>query len=160
MNEIMPNEHHYLDSGLDNVFLLNGFEITETPYGPSVSIIDVDGLHSCIARHLVQKPKLLTGKEFRFLRIELDMSQRLIGKLCGAKERTVRDWESSGSVADPANRIIRFIYTERFNRESTFEEFSKRILRLQEMDKQDFEQRLRSTAHGWESASEQYALEM
>lgn len=160
MDKTMPNEYRYIDSGLDNVFLLNGFEIVETPYGKSVSIVDVDGLHRCIAMQLVQKPNFLTGKEFRFLRVELDMSQRLMGKLCGVRERAVRNWECSGSVPDPANRIIRFIYTERFSRESTFEEFSKQILRLQEIDKRDFEQRLRSTSTGWESASQQYALQM
>ena len=160
MHDVMPKEYRYLDSGLDNVILLNGFEIIETPYGKSVSIKDMEGLHKCISCHLVEKPNFLTGKEFRFLRIELDMSQRLMGRLCGVNERSVRNWESSVSVPDPANRIIRLIYIERGNRESTFEEFSKHILQLQEPDKREYEQRLRSTANGWETASEQYALQM
>ena len=71
--------HHYLESGLDNILLLNGFEVRPTPYGEAVFIQDVDGLHRSIAKYLVEKPTNLTGKEFRFLRIELDLSQQAMG---------------------------------------------------------------------------------
>ncbi len=60
----------YTDCGLDNVILQNGYEEIDTPYGKSVSITDVRGLHECIGLHLVTKPAALTGREFRFLRVD------------------------------------------------------------------------------------------
>ena len=35
--------HHYRESGLSNVYLINGFRYVETPYGRSVIIEDLDG---------------------------------------------------------------------------------------------------------------------
>ena len=41
----MPNLHHYTGSGLDYVYLANGYEIHETPFGKAVSIHNADELH-------------------------------------------------------------------------------------------------------------------
>ncbi|MBU0656550.1 MAG: hypothetical protein KJ914_15615 [Gammaproteobacteria bacterium] len=39
---------HYQSCGLANVWLCNGFENKQTPYGEAVSIADVEGLHKAI----------------------------------------------------------------------------------------------------------------
>lgn len=151
--------YHYIESGLDNIYLQNGFKVTESPYGDAVSITDMDGLHRLIGRNLVDKPAPLTGQEFRFLRVELDLSQKMMGRLLGRKERRVRDWETGGkAVPEPANTMIRFFYRERTNPSETYEEFSKAIAELQELDKALFEMRLRSTDHGWEAHDEMIAV--
>jgi putative transcriptional regulator len=141
--------HHYTESGLDNVWLAGGFEETETPYGKGVAIHDIDGLHRCIADWLLHKPEPLTGGEFRFLRMELDLSQGTMGGLCGRNERCVRDWESSDKVPEPANRIIRVIYRERYDPNATFEGMSKEIEELQRLDREVHELRLKVTKEGW-----------
>jgi len=38
------NGYHYRECGLDNVWLLNGYELHDTPYGKGVSFVDVEGL--------------------------------------------------------------------------------------------------------------------
>ena len=41
--------HHYVNSGLDYVYLANGFTVHDTPYGSGVAIENADGLHHAIA---------------------------------------------------------------------------------------------------------------
>ena len=75
----MENWLHYTACGLDNVWLASGFTVKETKYGKGVSIEDVDGLHQLLASNLVEKKGLLTGKEFRFLRVHLGLTQQSLG---------------------------------------------------------------------------------
>ncbi len=90
---------HYTACGLDNVWLANGFTVKETKYGRGVAIQDVDGLHRLLATHLVDKPGLLTGKEFRFLRVHLGLTQQALAKLMGdLSENAISLWERKDSV--------------------------------------------------------------
>lgn len=142
--------HHYTECGLDYVWLEGGFEVVESPYGRSVAIADIDGLHRCIARHLVHKSGSLTGAEFRFLRGELDLSQFAMGALCGREERSVRQWEALDAVPEPANTIIRVVYRERYEPDATYEGIARTIASLQKADKELFELKLMATDNGWQ----------
>jgi putative transcriptional regulator len=103
--------YHYTMCGLDNVWLENGFEIIETPYGQGVSIHDVEGLHVAIAKNIITKSKRLTGKEIKFLRKELNMSQSALSVALGVSENSVRGWEKSRTdISQPADRLLRLIY--------------------------------------------------
>lgn len=145
--------HHYVESGLDNVYLEGGFKIVESPYGKGVAITGLDGLHRCIAECLIVKPGPLSGAEFRFLRKELDLSQDAMGMLCGRNARTVREWEKSEKVEEPANTIIRVIYKERDDKSATFEDMARMIAEIQKLDKQLFEMKLMATDGGWKDCS-------
>jgi len=58
---------HYTASGLDYVYLRNGFQVEEDPdYGRIVTIDAVDDLHRAIGLYVVEQPRGLTGPEFRF----------------------------------------------------------------------------------------------
>lgn len=106
------NSYHYTQSGLDNVWLENGFLIMETPYGRSVAVDDVDGLHRAIGAALVEKPGTLTGKEFRFLRLELDLSQVRLGELLGTSSQSVARWEKTGNIPKDVDFLVRHIYRQ------------------------------------------------
>lgn len=93
MTQQLP--YQYTESGLDNIYLLSGVHFRDTPYGRTISIEDVDGLHRVIAGLLVDKPAALTGKEFRFLRQFLGMSQKKLGDLFGLEDQTIAIWEKS-----------------------------------------------------------------
>src|SRR5437016_11253514 len=80
--------YHYTESGLGNVWLKNGYVMKNTPYGEGVSIQDVEGLHKLIGTIIAKRPKL-TGKELRFLRKEMEMSQRALGELLGTSEQNI-----------------------------------------------------------------------
>ena len=92
--------HHYRECGLDNIFLLNGFTVRETRHGRAVSIEDIDGLHRAIGTHLAKEKRMLTGAELRFLRVELGLSQKLLGMLLGKTAQTVARWEKGQSRID------------------------------------------------------------
>lgn len=106
--------YHYKDSGLDNIYLVNGFEKHETAYGAGVAIDDIDGLHKAIGKWLATVPKPITGAELRFLRHELDLSQKKLGLMMGKSEQAIGRWErGSAKAIDPAaDRLIRIFYVE------------------------------------------------
>ena len=87
--------YHYVESGLDNVYLTNGFTVHKTAYGEGVSIQDTEGLHKAIGQWLISVPKPLTGAELRFLRIEMDIIQKNLAAILGTTEQTLRLWEKS-----------------------------------------------------------------
>lgn len=99
--------------GLDNVFLRNGYRKHVTPYGRGVSFQNLDGLHQAIARTLVEKPAVLSGDEFRFLRRELDLSQHAFGAIVGKSEQAVAIWEKQNRVPRDADLIVRALYRDR-----------------------------------------------
>ena len=121
------SEYHYVECGLPNVWLRNGFENKQTPYGQGVSIVDIERLHRCIARTLCDKPVQLTGREFRFMRRELDFSQKIIGEIFGRSDRSIRDLEHKGAVKEPYNGFIRHLYLKSIDPKSSYIELFKRL---------------------------------
>lgn len=105
-------KYHYKESGLKNVWLLNGYEVIKTSQGEGVVIHDLEGLHRVIGEVLCAK-KHLTGTEFRFLRKELELSQGGLGLLLGVSDQAIAKWEKTGRVPQTADRFIRLFYLER-----------------------------------------------
>jgi len=104
--------YHYTESGLPNVWLVNGYTVHDTPYGKGVSINDLEGLHRAIGQALVSKPRL-SGAEIRFLRKELGCSQKALAEIIGTSEQTVSLWERDrGQMPSAADRILRLFYAE------------------------------------------------
>ena len=103
--------YHYLESGLDNVWLINGYTLHETKYGSSMTIDNVKGLHAVIGQELLRKPSLLNEREIRFIRKELGFSQKLLADTMSIAEVTLRKWESSSAkISGPADRLLRLIF--------------------------------------------------
>ncbi len=110
----MINEnYHYVECGLDTIYLANGFERFDSQRGPSVAIRDVDALHEVIGRHICDHKKDLNGREIRFLRREMLISQASLAHMLGVKEQTVHRWEA-GKTTMPraAEAILRVLYME------------------------------------------------
>lgn len=95
-------------SGLDNIYLKDGFTIRETRYGNGVSFKDIEGLYSAISLSVCTGDFLLTPEAFRFLRKRLDFSQEQLGLELGCTDQAVAKWEK-GETAIPiaASRLIR-----------------------------------------------------
>src|SRR3954469_2137914 len=73
----------YTDCGLDDVYLVSGYEIEDSHHGKSLSIKNLDELHRAIGCYLASQKKVLSGKELRFLRKQMDLTQAELGKLVG-----------------------------------------------------------------------------
>ncbi|MDR3448497.1 MAG: transcriptional regulator [Alphaproteobacteria bacterium] len=105
--------YHYRESGLDYVYLQNGFTYHETPYGKGVSIFAADQLHEAIAREIVLSPRPLRGQEARFLRSLLDISQADLARTMGTTRISITRWEKNrdGELPGTADTALRLIYT-------------------------------------------------
>jgi DNA-binding transcriptional regulator YiaG len=105
--------YHYIECGLPNVFLKNGYEEIDTPYGKGVTIHNLAELHDVIAECLVCGKKSLSGQEFKFLRLELDLSQAQLGLMLGRDQQSIARWEKGRGKVDPtADRLLRVIYKD------------------------------------------------
>jgi len=144
---------HYKSCGLENVFLLNGYEVRELEGSRAVAIHDLQGLHRAIASQLVEKPAPLTGKELRFLRVEMNFSQKALGQLLGVTDQAVAKWEKGQTKSIPrgTDTLVRLFARERLlKREGSVFEFVREMSELdRHVDSTRIE--LTETEEGWKS---------
>jgi putative transcriptional regulator len=144
---------HYKTSGLENVYLLNGYEVRELEGSRAVAIHNLEGLHRAIASQLIEKPAPLTGKELRFLRVEMDFSQKALGQLLGVTDQAVAKWEKGQTKSIPrgADTLVRLFARERLlKREGSVFEFVREMSELDRyVDSARIE--LTETEEGWKS---------
>jgi DNA-binding transcriptional regulator YiaG len=119
--------YHYTQCGLDNVWLENGYKVKKTAYGQAVAIEDADGLHKVLALELIAKQGRLSGKELKFLRVAMGLSQGGLGKLVGATEQSVSLWERTGKVPQAADGLTRMLAAEKLNGNCKVSEVVERI---------------------------------
>jgi DNA-binding transcriptional regulator YiaG len=143
--------YHYTESGLRNVWLVNGYRQEVTPYGKGVAVENVEGLHKAIGLSLAKERPSLTGMEFRFLRKELGLSQARLAQWWGYDAQSVANWEKRGRVPKIADRFIRVFYLEKVSGNPSVVEI---VERLSDMDRQE-KQRLtfKETSKGWKLAA-------
>ena len=103
----MKKQRHYTACGLDNVWLENGYIVKQTKHGEAMAVSDVDGLRKLLAMQLVETPGRLTGKEFRFLRVQLGLSQEALGLLVDCSENAVSLWERKDQVPVACDQWLR-----------------------------------------------------
>jgi len=102
--------YRFDDAGLKNVWLANGYTIKKTPYGNAVAIEDVQGLTRVVCRALVRKVGRLDGADFRYLRVNLRLSQKSLAKLFGNSEQSIANWEKRGRVPLWADKHVRLLW--------------------------------------------------
>ncbi|AEG32132.1 helix-turn-helix domain-containing protein [Thiomicrospira cyclica] len=111
--------YHYTECGLDNVYLANGYEVVIEDGETYTSIHALDDLHAQIGHALTQKTSALTAQEFRFLRTELNLSQKALGDLLGVDGQTVARWEKGETtIPRTSDVILRAYYQETLQQDS------------------------------------------
>lgn len=107
------NEYHYTECGLDNIYLINGFEIIKHDSDEEIFIHDVHGLHKAISMSIVFKQGPLIGNEIKFIRTTLDFSQTRLAQLLGCSYQTILLWEKNKTPISPiADRLLRIMFFE------------------------------------------------
>lgn len=105
--------YHYIESGLSNVYLKNGYSVEFIDDDEFVSIDDLNGLHRVLGLSVVRKTTPVSHEEFRFLRIELNLSQRMLGNQFGVSEQTIARYEKGQSdIPRTTDAALRSLYME------------------------------------------------
>ncbi len=144
--------YHYTQSGLDDVYLLNGYKSQETPYGKGVRIENAEQLHEAIATWLCLNKAFLNGKEFRFLRKLMDLTQAEVATFLKCDAQSIARWEKGQTeINGAADTLMRVLYMQSRKMETDAAELIKRVAELNGRldDKQVFEE----TSDGWKAAA-------
>lgn len=151
----MEKTYQYKECGLDNVFLSNGFIENVSSRGKIVSIEDVEGLHRAIGEWLARDKKFLDGREARFLRLEMGLSQSALAILLGKDEQSIARWEKKRldkqqQIPPDSERMIRFLYLEAVGDETPMKDFLQALADLEDLDA--LSTSFQETDSGWEQA--------
>lgn len=127
--------YHYTESGLINVYLLDGYREEETPYGATIFIENVDDLHKAMGLRIVRSTADMTPEEFRYLRVEMDLSQKGLGRWLDVDAQTIARWEKGEfEIPGPAERLVRSIYLEFLEENSSVKALCERLADLDQKD--------------------------
>ncbi|MDQ1229604.1 hypothetical protein [Sphingomonas sp. SORGH_AS_0879] len=98
----------YEACGLDNIWLVDGFEVVERGGEECILPEDAEGLHKAIALHLAMYRKALSGRDIRFMRHAIDLTQAELGHSLGVQSQTVARWEKNQvPIPGPEERLLR-----------------------------------------------------
>lgn len=98
----------YEACGLPHIWLVDGFEIVHHAGEELIQPEDVEGLHKAIALHLVRFRKTLGGREIRFIRRAIDLTQGELAHWLGTGVQTVARWEKDKvNIPGPEDRLLR-----------------------------------------------------
>jgi len=143
---------HYPQCGLDDVYLCGGYEIETIDGEEFITVKDIDGLRNAIGVALIRGKKLLSGKEIRFLRRELDLTQSEMARFLGCDAQQVARYEKgTNKMPGSADRLLRLIYKEHTCGSINVTEILRSLDQLDSRldEKQVFE----ATDEGWKSAA-------
>lgn len=104
--------YHYTECGLSNIVLANGYNVEIIDEEEYTSIDDMDGLHRAIAKSIVDTNGALTNEEFKFLRVELNISQRALGEKFDVSEQTIARYEKTTKIPRTTDAALRSLYME------------------------------------------------
>jgi DNA-binding transcriptional regulator YiaG len=124
--------YHYTESGLDNVLIYGMMPCIDDDGDEVVTIPNIVGLHRTIAEQIVEHQAGMSGKELRFLRTEMGMTQAELAKVVHHDAQSVARWEKSECPLDPvAEALIRLLAIQRLRLKvdlGTIEELSERCI--------------------------------
>ena len=108
--------YKYKDCGLDNVVLFDIVIMKCENCGEEyINFGNIEVLHNAIARTLLQKFDLLTGKEIRFLRKHLGYSGVMFASIIGFAHETLSRIENGANkVTVSLDHLVRFAVANKF----------------------------------------------
>lgn len=102
---------HYTASGLDYVYLLNGFTVEDDPdYGRVTTIHAMDDLHRAIGVYIIGQQRGLSGPEFRFLRKLMGFKQQTLADRFGVDVQTVANYEKGKKIPPTSDQFMRMLF--------------------------------------------------
>jgi DNA-binding transcriptional regulator YiaG len=107
-------EYRYTECGLDNV-VIEGVSFVQDDKGETVvRIPNINGLHRAIAVAIVKRGMMMSGREMRFLRAEMGMTQAELAEMIHREPLTISRWERGETEIDAnAETLVRLHAIER-----------------------------------------------
>ena len=108
--------YRYTECGLESVLIHGIVPHIDDEGDEVITIPHINALHKVIAAALVQRPGLLTGKEIRFLRTEIGMTQAELAQLVHKEALSVGRWERGEVLIDAnAETLLRLMVAQRLD---------------------------------------------
>ncbi len=106
--------YRYTECGLDNVVIV-GVDFLTADDGEEVIIIPAAGkLHKAIAESILRRPFSMSGRELRFLRTEMGMTQAELARLLHRDAQTIARWEKEEIEMDGnVETVVRLLAAEK-----------------------------------------------
>lgn len=99
-------DYRYIECGLDNV-ILEGFPVGIDDAGEDIiTVPNINVLHQVILHSVASKPSGLQGKELRFVRSELGLTQAQLAEIVRKDAQTVGRWERGDTSIDETSELI------------------------------------------------------
>jgi DNA-binding transcriptional regulator YiaG len=100
--------YRYTESGLDNV-MIDGVNLLADDAGERCMVIpNINGLHKAIAHGIVVRRESMSGRELRFIRTEMGMTQAELANMLHREPLAVSRWERAESPIDAnAEALVR-----------------------------------------------------
>ncbi|MEJ2117980.1 MAG: helix-turn-helix domain-containing protein [Alphaproteobacteria bacterium] len=101
-------QYRYTECGLDNV-IIDGVEFIQDDFGEEVVCIpNVNDLHIAITKVILEQKASMSGRELRFLRTELGLTQAQLAELVRREPLSISRWERGECPLDSnAEALIR-----------------------------------------------------
>ena len=120
--------YRYTACGLDNVYLLNGYELYQLEDGEGVSVHDLEDLHRAIGRCLAKQDGPLQPKELRWFRLHLDWTQDKLAEILACTPEAVTQWEKGECAPSEKNDMfIRLLYLDHIDDGAGFPTLLERL---------------------------------
>lgn len=108
------NTYHYTECGLDNVIIEGMTTIVDHAGDETITIPAIGLLHGIIAEGIVMLPSKMSGRELRFLRTEMGLTQEKLAETLKVTLLTVSRWErEENPIKDTAEMLVRLMAVER-----------------------------------------------
>ncbi len=113
MSAVDTKPYHYTESGLETVLLYGVEPVIDDDGDEVVTILNINGLHKAIACAILSRKGLMTGRELRFLRTEMGLTQAELARSVHKDHQTVGRWERGETPIDQnAETLIRLMAAE------------------------------------------------
>lgn len=105
--------YHYTECGLESVVIEGLDQVRDHAGDDTLTIPAIGRLHRVIAEGIVMLPSKMSGKELRFLRTEMGLTQEKLADVLKVTLLTVSRWEREESpIKDTAEMLIRLMAVE------------------------------------------------
>ncbi len=106
--------YQYMESGLENVFIEGVSFVTDDAGETCITVPNINGLHKAISTGIVRQKAGMTGREMRFLRTEIGLTQAELAIIVHREALAISRWERGEVPIDSnAEALIRLFAAQK-----------------------------------------------